>query len=97
MTKAYELLDSPEKWCQGPYAEDASGEAVDERSPDACSWCLVGAISRCYMPDGDDDLRDYLRACNAIRKAVGVECGRWNDAPERTFQEVRDVLLKLDI
>ena len=30
--------------CRGSFALDRTGRAVDELSPLACSWCLLGAI-----------------------------------------------------
>lgn len=31
-------------WTKGAWARDKRGNAVDSDSPNACSWCLLGAI-----------------------------------------------------
>lgn len=106
--KIRELLSDESKWTKGWFARDANGisiiygygvcsesVALDGR---ACSWCLTGACKRCY-PDTNDwweklkDIKERL-----IQKGYyGTSLSSWNDAPERTFAEVKALVEELDI
>ena len=46
LTKARDLISSPERWTQGASARSASGDVVHVSSPDAVSWCALGAIEK---------------------------------------------------
>lgn len=39
-----ERLADPARWCRKWYALSASGERVGWTSPEACQWCLAGAL-----------------------------------------------------
>lgn len=88
--KAWELLDSPEKWCKGANALTSDGMEVSACDPRACRWCLEGALRKCY---GSFDLK-----IQAVRDALNTHyVFEWNDAPERTFEEVRNALIAADV
>jgi hypothetical protein len=89
--KVSELLDRPEKWCQVSLAQDARRKEVGSLHKDACRWCLVGAIGKCYS------VNKYMTYIILLQKVLGVEPEKWNDAPERTFEDVRKLVLQLDI
>lgn len=89
--KAYELLDSREKWCQGYTALDKQGNVVWSASEDACAYCIVGAVLRCYPRDQQSTTFDKLS--NVLQRGAST----WNDAPERTWEEVHALLKRLDI
>jgi hypothetical protein len=89
--KAYELLDSPEKWTQGAMARNADGDVVAVTSPKAVRWCLAGAIKR---SNGTEDWEKAYDAFFETNKRRGIS---WNDAPERTFEEVRAALIEADV
>lgn len=86
--KAYELLDSPEKWCQWSDGLTAAGEKVGGRNPAAVKWCMRGAVECCY---GDDSL---LYKKFGRRHDTPVQ---FNDTPGRTWEEVHALLKELDI
>lgn len=93
--KAYELLDSPEKWTQGHFGKTAAGVGVFGRHADAVCWCLLGALQRCYHDSGSVNemaIRARLRSWLETNSIIS-----WNDAPERTYDEVISVLKELDI
>ena len=46
--KIKELYDSEDKWTKGSRARRSDGVSVDELNPYAASWCLYGAITKCY-------------------------------------------------
>jgi hypothetical protein len=91
--KAHELLSSPDKWCKGANALSESGASVNDSSPGACKWCVNGALRKCY-PSLMERGSLYHKLWIATETMILSE---WNDAPERTWQEVHDLLVKLDI
>ena len=91
-TKAWQLLHSPEKWCKGQLAMDMHGNKVEPFSDTAERFCAVGAIRRAYGYDSHSDI-----VKEKLRDAVGRLIPGWNDAPERTWEEVYGKLKALDI
>lgn len=94
--KVRELLTDESKWTQKACARDAIGKvltAIDRRSIGAAAcWCTLGAMEVCYTKFTDwDSVRDR------IVKSVGMSVSTWNDAPERTFADVRKLIEELDI
>lgn len=73
----------PERWIKGNYGEDLEGIACLSKSPFACKWCLQGAINKVYADDADKRFNTNIK----LRASVGMLFD-WNDAPERTFEEV---------
>lgn len=90
--KAWELLDSPSKWTQSVNAKNQAGDEVPVLSDQACSWCVLGAVRRCYTSFGE-----IYAAHTRLSANVGVFVADWNDSPVRTYQEVHAVLKSLDI
>jgi len=66
------LLDDPDAWVQGAYAKDADGLPAHEMSPEACRWCLSGAIRALCPLDGG-----YPLALNrqTARRYLGIATG----------------------
>lgn len=92
LRKARALLTKG-RWCQNATALDAKGKDVEPDAPDAVSRCMIGAI-RAACPDRDDRGAAYapLRyALATIDKTYGAfpSISSWNDAPGRTYQEVK--------
>lgn len=99
--KLRELLSGPSAWTQGGNARAADGETVHAFSDRAVCWCLVGAIRKvCWYPSGFDLVKAH-RIETRIIKALGLadfsDVMKWNDAPERKFEEVKSLVEKLDI
>ncbi len=94
--KVSDLLTDESKWTQGAYGRDTHGKLTSIVSHSAVCWCLVGALWLCYRDggDGSDD------AANDVERRVITRIGNmaaWNDAPNRTFAEVRALVLELDL
>lgn len=91
----HELFSKPGTWTQHVSARDVNGISVPFDEARACCWCLQGAIRFCY-PKIEDQWRLLFRF-----KAVPEFGGRppyfWNDAPERTQEEVQALCKRLDI
>ena len=90
--KVQDLLTDESKWCQ-------EAEAMSDFGPTwwgsrcAFSWCLVGAVHKCYPNSIDERAEIYVfLKCKLAESPVS-----WNDAPERTFAEVRALIEELDI
>ena len=87
------LLDKPEKWTQGAYAKTRSGIYVASSSPNACKWCLSGAINRATQAAPKPVLlatRLQSILIDKVGRAKSV-CG-WNDKDERTYEDVINLL-----
>lgn len=95
--KAHELLSSPDKWTQGANARSESGASVHQTSPGAIKWNLYGSMARCY-PDLENRCCQWFIMQKDMRHVLNYDtiC-EWADKPERTWQEVHDLLFKLDI
>lgn len=92
--KIRELLSSPDKWTQGVFARNSSGYRTYELDQDACSFCLMGALYRCYIDTEDDGLLVRSKLGQAIEDNTITG---WNDDPKRTFAEVKELVDRLDI
>ena len=96
--KAYELISEPSRWTKGTLARDSNGHATNVLGPTACSFCLVGAIERCYA-----SFKCCLEQVKRVRQELKAQfpnfefVGQWNDHPDRTHTEVVELLKKLDI
>ena len=104
--KIKDLLTDESKWTKGAFAIGADGLMVGSASPSAVSWCLMGAVERCYGYDSVSPeavkiggrIHDYLRECpRALGDSGNWHMAGWNDAPGRTFADVRRLVTVLDI
>jgi len=100
MLKVRELLSDESKWTKGTYARNSENIRVYATSLEASRWCLVGALRKCYPGFGED----YYEAQRKIENTLGHSIHSfvcylpdWNDAPERTFKEVKDLVNKANV
>ncbi len=94
ITATVELLINPKRWTKGPFARDADGKTCDPRSDQAVSWCLVGALLRCY-PSSEDPVAFYRAVDKVIAKLPkGRFPAEWNDDPARTHAEVLEAVIE---
>lgn len=91
--KAYELLDSPERWIQGYFAKDWMGVPCSPDSEHAIQFSLFGAL--CRASEGPRQMLEKIEATVAIIKGESVSS--WNDKPERTYEDVFMLLLELGL
>jgi len=90
--KIRELLSDELTWTKGASGRTREGFSCLPDSVDAVRWCLSGAVERCY--EGRLGIPIFGRIERAL--AMG-EVMDWNDAPERTFAEVKALVDTLDI
>ena len=104
--KAYELLSSPDAWCQESPAEDAQGNKVQAWNPKAVKWCALSAVQKIYPPAEWEPMMDrLLRALSVSEKGItqltkwDKECSliEWNDDRTYSFRDIREVLVEADV
>jgi hypothetical protein len=90
------FLSWPEKWTKEAFARDSSGELTCMMGRDATQWCLDGAVNRvCRIRVCRSSFARATTLRHALRHYVeGRGLTNWNDAPERTFEDVIALLDK---
>jgi hypothetical protein len=92
-----QILTSPAAWTKGSYARSANGVPIGRAdSPQAASFCLVGACKRASEMVGAS-FRTLARAqaCLDIKISAfrgGFTTISFNDDPATTFQDIQDFL-----
>ncbi len=92
--KVKELLNSPDKWIQGSFGQNAQGESVGSLGDDVVCWCLAGAVNKCYYENATSG--QWSEIMGKIQNEVG-NVVKYNDDPRRTFEDIRALIEKLDI
>lgn len=86
-----DLLNDPSRWTQFFFARNGVGTPVWPEDGTAVCWCLLGAIHKCYEE----------RTCGVIelvqKELNYVSVAKWNNAPERTFEDVKNLVTRLNI
>lgn len=78
-------------WTQGCFARDAMALPIEWTSGGAKSFCLAGAIS--FVADHDrENFSMHELLLNRIRYKTGKIVSSYNDAPERTKEDVLALL-----
>jgi hypothetical protein len=103
--KISELLNTADRWCKGYMARNAAGNSCETESPDAQSFCLVGAAVKCYPgPIAQDIVMRKIRVAIAglgfeytshFRPTVWIS--DFNDDARITFDQVRAVLERANV
>ena len=87
--KISELLNSPEKWTQNVFARDNTGKEVCYNSKEAVCWCLLGAVRLLPIDEQKIAMTKIIDKVNSVLQ--------WNDNPNRTHQDVRQLLDELGL
>lgn len=96
--KVSELLDRPERWCQGESARRDDGSPTGIMLEDAASWCLIGAVNKCI-----DNHQERIESYDKLQLALLMKFQRmgplaiWNDDPTRTFDDIKALLEAADL
>lgn len=93
--KIKDLLSDESKWTQG--ALDINDKPITGSSSQASCWCLLEAANRCYQDAWEKFyvLQEIYKELRNIKTQTSI--AEWNDAPERTFGEVKELVEKLGI
>jgi hypothetical protein len=98
-----ELPTDESKWTKGAYARDSEGYGVPPSSPDAVSWCLMGAVEHCYGTLNDIVPILLLILVDTISGIIGevqdivYSTTEWNDDINTSFIQIRELIEELDI
>jgi hypothetical protein len=95
--KVKELLADEKAWTRWAFARDAEGNAVSPESRDACRFCLLGAIRRCYAGDHDGMWAAMDRLRQVIPAGDAHEISEFNDLPGTTHAAVLAVVQEANI
>lgn len=89
-------------WCQGSYAKDSMGNSVPEHAPEACQWCLQGAINATSQAESiggvylvkEDARVSFTRrlARHELERQSGDYVIVFNDQRAQTSQDVIEIL-----
>ncbi len=93
---ARQLIAQPKGWTQGTLARDKDGLQLSYESPEAYSFCLIGAIDRASgfsSKTKDTETLTTLEARNAALDSLANvlnthDMALWNDRPHRTQADV---------
>ncbi len=91
-----EWYEKPNSHCKFAIAQDATGKECSEHSIHVAQMCIVGALSKFYP----DTYYITKRKLETVINPTGDEkfdIVNWNNAPERTQEEVYDACLKAGI
>lgn len=80
-------------WCQGWTAKDAKGNDCHVNSDDARSFCLLGALIRCY-PDSLERQKAQDRYASLIRILHKKRIKDFNDTAE--WSEIEHIVNTVD-
>lgn len=92
--RARRLLSSPSRWTKGAEAKDQYGVPVGEKSPEACQWCLRGAL-RAVSINGDyEPARKAVESVLTEKGFTGLP--HFNDSYNTKYHQVVQVLDEAD-
>jgi hypothetical protein len=89
--KAYQLLDSEDKWTKQVVARNASNNACDPTDEKAIRWCALGAILRCYNGTSAYEAENKLYEVITRHQSIG----EWNDT--NNYETVVETLKEIGI
>ena len=126
--KIRELFKSKHRWLQGDMSLTGMGgfgTSVKPTANNALSWCLLGAVKKCYPPPQRGEVIEKIAQKVLehyglkyewweIRKLLSLGFERedididrtlvddfvltaYNDDPNRSFDEVKNLVTKLDV
>jgi hypothetical protein len=102
--KLKDFFDTADKWTKNAYARDILGNEVDSDDPFAVSWNISGAINFNYFQSVPSELKtekyksELAHKMHMIIDIIGTpKVWEWESNPERTFEEIKSVIEKVDI
>lgn len=90
--KPSELLSSRKKWCQFANARNEVGLATTADSPYAESWCLSGALAKCYGNSTQENLMATLKLSDYLYSHFKMGITTYNDHQHTTFDKIQQLL-----
>ena len=87
--KVSELLSDESKWTTRYLSRNKNDNPVYYDDNDACKWCLLGAMLKCYEHNG------YEKVFCLTQRTIGGLIGTFNDAS--SYEQVMKLVRELDI
>lgn len=84
------FLHDPSVWIKHEFALDSEGYAVDPRSPEACSWCLSGAIL-CVTYETELPCEPSSLSTE-IHRLFDSDIATFNDDPTTTHSDILSLI-----
>jgi hypothetical protein len=94
--KAHELIAKPENWTQGTCARTKEGNPTDTLNENAYSFCIIGALIKCYGGDSPECFQNIEMALDKLTEKPAY-LSAWNDNINTTHEQVYKLLKELDI
>lgn len=89
-----DILTDESKWHKGDLAVNSKGVDVSPDDPDACKFCLLGALKKAY---GDNE-EEYPKKLSNLYEANNFEgIIGFNDHPSTTFADVMALVEKAGV
>lgn len=86
------LFSRAKNWTKYHSAISANNQVVNVDSRKAVAFCLLGGLVRCYTPGA------YQNIVRMIQCHLGINSiSNWNDAPKRTFKDIKKLIKDLNI
>ena len=82
--KAYQIFEKPNSWTRGTFARDKFLDPVATWNPQACQFCIVGALKRVY-PDESRRVDAISRVREVLLKRCTVE--QWGSVGVSYFND----------
>jgi hypothetical protein len=86
-----ELFAPDGSWTQGAYARTLMDRPITPTAPAAVRFCLDGALMRCFKGH-----IEHTAARDRLMDRIG-NIPHWNDAPQRTIADVRQLVAELNL
>jgi hypothetical protein len=99
LTAARDTIAKPSAWARGCFARKANGDECFPKAPEACSWCMVGAIFKAAggeTAEKNEAVRFLNMAIDAHRDSVGAHRATAATYNDIWFVTHADVLARLD-
>ena len=91
--KAMELIGDPTRWTKNTNARNDKGVATGHNEPDACSFCMSGALRKI-----DPYVAPFSYVLDAINKGKGnkkhyLNLPSYNDVQNRSHEQVMNTMM----
>lgn len=80
-----------DNWIKGHMARDRWGKPCGTFEPEACCWCIQGAVNVCYPAEERLEVFERIREHLTGAKLLGF----FNDSA--TWEQVHELLVKADV
>jgi hypothetical protein len=98
---ARDLLADPSRWIKGEIAQNAAGDARNPDDPDACKWCMNGALIHCagsgeWWSEERQEPTTLGIALDCLSRITGnnLPVSAWQDREQTTHQEMLELFGK---